>query len=117
MQDLHALETYAPIAEINDDSAWLFTAQDFRFLELLAELVSTIGIAKDTSRAHDESTSGGNSTANRVPKRIRVPGFPFADALDFRSMQGIKLGLGLHLGCWARVFPHAPASFAANSLS
>jgi hypothetical protein len=32
-------------------------------------------------------------------------------------MQGIKLGLGLHLGCWARVFPHAPASFAANSLS
>ena len=79
------------MAEIHDGGAWLFTAQNFRLLELLGQRVSIVRFPREASCTHDESMSGGNSNADLHAKLIRESGFPFADALHFRRMQGIEL--------------------------
>ncbi len=66
--------------------------------QLLGERVSIIGVARKASRADDESASNGNSNDDLYPKLIRVSGFPFTDALNFRGMQGIEIIFCLAVG-------------------
>ena len=109
-------------AQVNDHFLWFapdIFEQDARLLELRGKNVTVVGVAGEGPRPDHQAALMGYGDTGLDAELVGFPGFAFADAFDFRRMQGVQLVFVLrqkHLIPTTLVFVHSSDPFVQNSL-
>ena len=98
MDDLHrrVVLIHSPVAQIDDHLFRGFAGvlQQYRgLLQLLIEHMPVVGVAGEGACAHHQTALVRDGNAGLNAELVGLPGFPLADALDFRGVQGVELVL------------------------